>query len=282
MNTKNIQTKLALFALAFALVITGCQKMDRPELGELILDPPPPPYSTLKNFFEFEDNAGDSGQFRMAVTEKNISYVEGVKGKAIKFGEGGYIAQLAVNDSIKTPGSFTLAFWMNGVGPVDGGAQGLFSISKSTEFWGNLDLFLENNNNASDPGEAFLKVHMFNAGVATGNGEEWNETKIPGILNKWSHIAVTYNAANSQFSIYADGQPTAIHNKVLGGGNYGNLKFNDVNGMVIGTYQFQTEPPLSGSKQDWARSFNGAMDNFRFYNVALTDAEVQSLFDNEQ
>lgn len=278
MNIKDFKLKQVLVALTFGLSIAACQKLDRPEFGEIVLDPPPPPYSTLKNFYAFEDNAGDSGQFRMATKAENVTFVEGVNGKAAQIGEGGYILQQAVNDSIKTPGSFTLAFWMNGVGPVVGGAQGLFSISNSAEFWGNLDLFLENNDNGA---EAFLKVHMFNF-THEDKGEEWNEIKLPGALNKWTHIAVTYNAANSQFSLFADGVPTAIHNKVLKGGAYGPMVFKDVNGMVIGTYQFQTDPPLSGSKQDWARSFNGALDQFRFYNVALSDSEVASLVSSEQ
>lgn len=280
MNIKYFKLKHVLLMVTLGLSLATCQKMDRPEFGEIVLDPPPPPYSVLKNYYAFEDNAGDSGQFRMATKAENVTYVDGVNGKAVQIGDGGYVLQQAVNDSIKTPGSFTLAFWMNGAGPVTGGAQGLFSISNSVEFWGNLDLFLENHD-AGGPDEAFLKVHMFNYNAADGKGEEWNEIKIPGSLNKWTHIAVTYNAANSQFSIYADGAPTAIHNKVLGGGNYGNLKFDNVNGMVIGTYQFQTEPPLSGSKQDWARSFNGALDQFRFYNIALSDGEVSQLFQSQ-
>ena len=278
MNFKNINCAHVLIALIFGLTMTACQKMDRPEMGEPVLDPPPPPYSILKNLFEFEDNAGDSGQFQMKTSTVNVSYVEGIKGKAAKIGAEGYILQAAVNDSIKTPGSFTVAFWMNGTGPVVGGAQGLFSISNKGEFWGNLDLFLENHDNGS---EAYLKVHMFNYNHPP-NGEQWGEAKIPGALNKWTHIAVTYDAATSELSMYADGVPTALHKKVLMEGNYGDLKFNEVNGMVIGTYQFQTNPSLGKEgKQDWARSFNGALDQFRFYNVALSEADVKSLFDNK-
>ena len=39
---------------------------------------------------------------------------------------------------------------MKGVGPVQGGAQGLFAISNKTEFWGNLELFMENHDNGSE------------------------------------------------------------------------------------------------------------------------------------
>lgn len=281
MNIKKIKIKYVLAAVGLALIIPACQKMSRPEFGEIVLDPPPPPYSTLKNFFAFEENAGDSGQFRMKTDVTNVTYVDGIDGKAAKIGEGGYIVQKAVNDSLKNPGSYTIAFWMNGVGPVSGGAQGLFALSKSTEFWGNIEIFLENDD--ADPDEAYLKVHMFNTNASDGKGEAWNEVKIPGALNKWTHIAVTYNAANSQFSIYADGAPTSVHNVVLDGGNYGDLVFADVSGMVIGTYAFQTDPSLTNhGPEDWARSFNGALDNFRFYNVALSDAEVNSLFTNHK
>ena len=270
----------ALFLLTVVMAFSACQKMDKPGLDNLIFDPPPPPYSPLKHWWSFEDNIGDSGQYRSKPTSKNISYVTGVTGKAVQIGTGGYFLVSNVNDSLKTLGSYTLSFWMNGVGPVQNGAQGLFSLSNKNQFWGNIDLFLENLNEGAT---AFLKVHMFNTNASDGKGEEWNEVKIPNALNKWTHIAITYNAANSQFSIYADGQPTAINQKVLGGGNYGALKFQDVNGMVVGTYQFQTSPSLTNhGPEDWAKSFNGALDQFRFYNIPLTAAQVTELYNSKQ
>jgi len=289
--------RVLLFSIAslliFGVAFTSCQKMERPELKELVLDPPPPPYNELKSFWSFENNTTDEGENKLTGTANNLTYVAGISGQAIKVGAGGYLLLKAAGDTVKYPneffgipsdtlaqlGSFTISFWMNGVGPVDGGAQGLFSISNKNEFWGNLDLFLENDNNAADQSEAFLKVHMFNAGVASGNGEQWNEIKIPAALNKWTYIAVTYNAISSQLSIYANGQPTAINNKVLDGGNYGPLKFKNVNGMVLGTYQFQTSPSLTNhGPESWARSFNGSLDQFRLYNRALSPAEISDLF----
>ena len=280
MKLKNKLAIQALFLLTVVMAFSACQKMDKPGLDNLIFDPPPPPYSPLKHWWSFEDNIGDSGQYRSKPTSKNISYVTGVTGKAVQIGTGGYFLVSNVNDSLKTLGSYTLSFWMNGVGPVQNGAQGLFSLSNKNQFWGNIDLFLENLNEGAT---AFLKVHMFNTNASDGKGEEWNEVKIPNALNKWTHIAITYNAANSQFSIYADGQPTAINQKVLGGGNYGALKFQDVNGMVVGTYQFQTSPSLTNhGPEDWAKSFNGALDQFRFYNIPLTAAQVTELYNSKQ
>jgi hypothetical protein len=296
-NMKLYKTSLygLFFMIAFCLVITSCQKLYRPELKQIIKDPDPPPYQALKSFFAFENSVTDQGENKLNGTTKNVSYAAGVTGQAIKIGADGYVLYKAIGDSVKYPnefiglpadtlanlGSFTLAFWMNGAGPVQGGAQGLFAISHKTQFWGNLEVFLENWSNAADASEAFLKVHLFNDN-RPANGEQWNEVKIPGVLNKWSHIAVTYNAANSQFSIYANGAATGIVNKVLDGGNYGKIKFKDFNGMVLGSFAFQTTPSLTNhGPEGWAKSFNGSLDQFRIYNQALSAGEIVALYNSK-
>lgn len=286
------------YVITFCLLITSCQKLHRPELGEIIQDPTPPPYNALKNYWQFENNPNDEGESKLSVTSKNISYVAGISGQAVKIGADGYILLKAVGDTVKYPnefvalpadtlrnlGSFTVSFWMNVPGPVQGGAQGVFAISHKTQFWGNLEIFLENWSNAADPSEAFLKIHMFNAGVATGNGEQWNEPKIPGVLNKWSHIAITYDAATSEFSVIANGQPVpGFNKKVLAGGSYGKIKFNEFNGMVLGNYAFQTTPSLTNhGPETWARALNGSLDQFRLYNRALSATEVADLFNTKK
>jgi hypothetical protein len=137
-------------------------------------------------------------------------------------------------------------------------------------------MFLENHNNGD---EAFLKLHMFNANAPDGKGENWIEVKIPDALNKWTHIAVTYDETNSQLTIYADGEPTEVNQKVLSGGNYGPLEFENVVGMAIGTWAFETTPTLaSHGQEDWAKSFKGSLDQFRIYTKALTTAEVNNLY----
>jgi hypothetical protein len=272
----------AALVVICSVSITSCQKMDRPPLTELIVDPPPPPYNPLKSFWAFEDNAGDSGENKLGASATDVQFVEGKKGKGAKFGTAGYVLAPAVNDTIKNLGSFTVAFWMNGPGPVTGGAQGLFSISNKNEFWGNLDFFLENHD-TGPADEAFLKIHMFNDKGAGGNGEEWTELKIPGVLGKWTHIALTYDELTSKLTLYKDGQPTSVNGKVLGGGNYGKVKYKDVNGIVIGNYQFQTNPTLTNhGPEAWAKPFAGTMDQVRLYNKALSATEVGALFTNNE
>lgn len=272
--------------IIFGMIITSCQKLDRPELKELILDPPPPPLTILnsKSYWHFDGNARDTGEYRLETTTKNVSFVSGVtEGQAAQIGADGYLSISSVNDGLKAPGSFTVAFWMNGAaGPVQGGAQGLFAISNSTQFWGNFEIFLENYNDPADANAVFMKMHLLNANV-TGGGEEWiqdDNVKIKNVLGKWTHIAITYNAASSTFSVYKDG--TLATSKVLGGGSYGDLKFDNVTGMVLGSFAFQTTPSFTNhGPEPWAKSFNGALDQFRIFTVALSAAEVNNLFTNK-
>ena len=298
---KFLKISLASFSamIIFGLAITSCQKLDRPVLKELILDPPPPPYDPEKSFFAFENNTTDAGENKLTTTTSNVSYVAGINGQAVKIGAGGYVLSTlsgsntdangfisVPHDTLANLGSFTIAFWMNGAGatgggPITDGAQGLFAISAQDQFWGNLEIFLENYNDPLDPNAVWLKIHMFNSGVS-GGGEDWtadDNTKLNDVLNKWTHIALTYDAATSKMNLYKDGVVTAVHDKVLGGGTYGKVKFSGVTGMVIGSFAFQTNPSLTNhGPESWAKSFNGALDQFHIYNSALSASEVNNLF----
>jgi hypothetical protein len=279
--------------LLSVLSFSSCQKMDRPEMGEIIQDPEPPPYNPLKSFWSFENNTNDAGENNLTVTEKNVSYVDGINGKAIQFGTDGYMLMTGIGDTVTfsngyvslpvdtlaSPGNLSFSFWMNVPGPVDGGAQGVFSFSNGKEFWGNFDMFLENNNNTADPSEAFIKLHMYNANAPSGQNEQWSEIKVPGVLNKWTHIGITYDSATAMLNLYVDGVLTGL-SKTLAGGDYGKLKYNDFKGLVIGSYQFMTDPSLTSNhgREDWAKSIKGPIDQFRIYNTALTAAEINDLF----
>lgn len=286
---------VGLSAIFFAsLIITSCQKLERPPLGELILDPGPPPLQLLgaKSYWPFDGTATDTGEYQLSTVTNNISFVPGVTyvlgvtgGSAAQIGAGGYVLIPNLNNSLTAPGSLSLAFWMNGAtGPVQGGAQGVFAISNSTQFWGNLEIFLENYVDAADPNAVFMKIHMFNANVS-GGGEQWiqnDDVKLKNVLGKWTHIALTYDAATSKLTLYKDGMPTAVNNLVLGGGTYGDLKFDNASGMVLGSFAFQTNPSLTThGPEPWAKSFNGALDQFRIYTKALSSAEVKNLYDNK-
>src|SRR6478609_7196177 len=196
----------SLVAMVAVVSFPSCQKMDRPEMGEIIQDPEPPPYNPLKSFWSFEDNTDDAGENGLTEETKNVTYITGANGKAINFGADGYMLMSAVGDTVTfpngyvslpydtlaNPGSISFSFWMNVPGPVNTGAQGVFSMSNGKEFWGSFDMFLENYENAADPTEAYIKFHMYNANAPSDQNEQWSELKVPNVLSKWTHIGITY------------------------------------------------------------------------------------------
>lgn len=276
------------------LLVTSCQKLDRPALGDYPEDPPPPELQILgaKSYWAFDGNYRDTGEFKMETKAKSVALVPGVTvvpdvtgGQAVQILDKGYLMSTDVPDALKNPGSFTIAFWMNGAtGPVQGGAQGIFAISKSTQFWGNLEIFLENYKDDADPNAVFMKIHLYNANIS-GGGETWlanDDVKLKDVLGKWTHIALTYDGATSKISLYKDGVVTNVNGMELGGGGYGDIKWDDVTGLAIGSFAFQTSPSLTNhGPESWAKSFNGALDQFRIYTKALSATEVKNLYDNK-
>jgi hypothetical protein len=266
---------LLVVALVLSVIlgfgITSCQKMERPALV-IIPDPPPPPYNPLKSYFAFENNVVDSGELKLTATASNVTYAAGVSGQAMQGAANSYVLLSTPGDTLKNLGSYTISFWMNS-GPATN-ATGIFAISNTKEFWGNLEIFLEGY--SVDATTAFLKVHMFNKNAA--DKENWAEVKIPNVFGKWSHIAITYDGATSTFKIFGNG--ATVVNSVLKNGAYGPIAFADAGGAVIGAMQFMTTPSLTTNHgaEPWARNFSGSLDQFRIYNKALSDAEVTTLF----
>ena len=90
MKLSNKLTTITTTAIALCLAFSSCQKMERPVLKELILDPDPPAYNELKAFWSFENNLTDAGESKFVATANAVTYVPGVTGQAAKIGTGGY------------------------------------------------------------------------------------------------------------------------------------------------------------------------------------------------
>ena len=110
----------------------------------------------------------------------NAKFAEdGIAGMAYQGAENAYILAKTpsiLENNMPTIGDLTVAFWMRTTKNTS--AQGLFSIPNSIKFWGNFDIFLENNNSET---QAFFKVHIFNQ-TAKENDERWVEAKIDDIF----------------------------------------------------------------------------------------------------
>jgi hypothetical protein len=299
---------VCLTGLAMVFTISSCQKGFDPKTyapskplptyggysGSKEIEP-----SSLVDYFPFSGSVTDSMGNLSGTTAGNITFGPGVSGKAYQGAVNSYVVFPNAGPG-KNLQSYTLAFWMNS--PKTAGlARGIFSFNNPTDFWGSLDIYLDNPGPTDPNGDTLLfKVHMTNAsGVAFAG--YYLASKVPNAINTWTHMVVTYDAGSSVINIYQNAAPIGItgvagtKGYVVGpaipGSDptkppvipYGPLKFPTTE-AVMGTWQFQTNPSLttSATAQSWAESYTGLLDNFRIYNKALSAAEVSALYNLEK
>lgn len=236
------------------------------------------PDTSLKMYLSFdEEDIRDKGEYGFLVADNgNAKFVaDGVNGTAYQGASSSYIlakTPSVLESTIPNIGSCTVAFWMKAVKNTT--AQGLFSIPNSVKFWGNFDIFLENNNSET---QAFFKMHILNQ-TSKADDERWVEAKIDNVFgDNWVHMAFVYDGKSSTVTIYRNGE--SAFTKELA--SCGELKFNDVAAsLAIGAFQLSTKPSLTtgAGAQTWASNFPGQLDQFRFYDEAVPASEIQRLY----
>lgn len=321
---KNKFLKAGTLLLAASFMSIGC-------MDSIDKDNPAIPYPEIGGYENSDDIAASNLltklSFENDFTDKNnninsaaltkVGYTTGVKGFAYN-GSSSEARYAVANASSTITGlnNFTIAFWMksdNTVSPnppgQGKGAQGIFTIVRPTEFWGGINLFIENPD-TSKPDRIRLKL-----GVENGrSGVNWKGQSVianlDGYKGKWVHVAFVYDAKQSKCFVYQDGEPAknldGFAYSPAGGALtgyaswfaedpgsidntkkaplYGDVQLVGTNGKVVfGNHQFETVPPQNnGSQQDWATSYAGQLDEFRIYNTALGSADVMALYKLEK
>ena len=305
----NISMIKKTFGIIFILTVLGCQDMDRPELGDYPEDEDLGYENSdavaadhLVTKLSFDDNLLDFKANINGIIGTNVGYAAGVKKNA--YSGSSSQARYAIGDGtskITTLNSFTIAFWLNSANTVpDGGdpgqgkgAQGIFSIVRPTEFWGGINVFLENQD-TSHPDRLRVKLGLENG----RDGVVWRGQGIimdvDNSKNIWIHVVLSYNSETSTASCYTNGTlvTSAVWYASDPGGptnpnnapKYGDFVMAGTNGKVVfGTHPFETTPPLNGGGDEgWATSLVGLLDEFRIYDSALTNPEVTALYKLEK
>lgn len=277
MYIKNNLVKTALFAIALGIAGAGCQKMERPELGDYPKDTNPPG-GPLKFYTAFENTNVDSMRANFGVNT-NITYMDGITGKGIQAPANGYVVYGSAND-FKNSQSFTVAFWMkkNGPNAAGGGTNFAFGTSTTEGFWHQMSMFMLFED-AGNPSSSDLAAVKFSV------QDQWYEfvgaKRIPNLLNnQWHHLAITFDQTNSTFSFYMDGAPFNIPGGLPANfgkftNNGGVMNLTKMGGLVVGGPGHWAAGKTPDS---WMGNFNGQIDQFRLYGTALTAAEVNSLY----
>lgn len=265
--------KSLIAAILITAGLTSCQKMERPKLV-IIPDDVAKLNGPLQRNLWFEDSGIDSIYYEKGVAS-NVAYEAGVQGKAYK-GATNAMMVFGAGAKIGSMTSFTVAFWMN-TQKHTGGAQSIFMLGRSSDFWGNMFALVEGNDNTAD-NSMLLKFNFAGNWVEFNNNNGLN--RLPDMYGKWKHIAFRYDEKTSVFSLFVDGEkyaiPDAVANRMKDNKPLGALQFIDPSKFVIGA--FQQHAGVSGNPDGWMLRYTGLLDQFKVFTVAITDAEIKALF----
>ena len=272
MNTPYIS--ILFGAMLFGLITGSCQKMERPEMN-IIPDDTARINGPLQLYIPFEESLDDSAQYNKAVEAGSFSFIEGPHGKAYKGSTNSYI-QYPLPQKLADAESFTISFWLN-TSKHTGGAQGIFALPNTTDFWGNIFAIIEGNDSPTD--NSMLLKFAFLGNWIEFNGNN-GVARLPDMYGKWKHLAFSYDARTSRFSAYLDGEqinlPESITNRMKDGKPLGPLKLISPSRFVIGG--FQQHIGVQGTPDSWMLTYNGGLDQFRVYTKALTTAEIKNVY----
>ena len=274
MYFNNKIAKHALLFWAAGLILVSCQKMERPPLGDYPKDTNPPG-GPLKFYAAYDETSVDSIRANFG-SEKNVTYVEGVTGKAMSADATGYIVYPSAND-FKDAKSFTVAFWLkkDGPNPAGAGTAFAFGVSTTIDIWTRMDMFLEfeDAGNPSSKDSAAAKFYL---------KDQWFEfikaKRIPKVLDgQWHHLAFSYDETTSTLTPYLDGAPITGLPDGFGkfNNNGGVVDLSSSAGVVVGGPGHYA---VGKTPDSWMGNFGGAIDQFRLYGTALSASEVSSLF----
>lgn len=278
MNNRNKLTKYGgVLLMAAGLLAAGCQKMDRPALGNYAKDTNPPG-GPLKFYAALDGTTVDSIRANFG-TENNVTYKDGVLGKAMDGTAGGYISYGSAND-FNASTSFTVAFWMKKAGPnaAGGGTSFVFGLATKTDIWTHQDMFLEfeDAGNPSSADSAAAKFYV---------NDQWFEftgaKRMPKVLDgQWHHLAFSFDEKTAMLTTYIDGKVDTNIPADFGKftNNGGKINMTNVAGLVIGA---PGHFAIGKTPDSWMGNFNGMIDQFRLYGTALSASDVAALYANK-
>lgn len=257
-----------MLILLITLAIAACQKMDRPALGDYPKDTNPPG-GPLKFYAALDGVSVDSIRANFA-TDNDVSYVDGVRGKAAKFdvAKRGYILYPSAND-FGSQANFSVSVWINaGTTALKDhvNADGILAFGKSSDFWGNFTLFVDHETSTSDSMvlKAVIGGNFITYEGATG--------RIPKMYdNNWHHLVFTYNHATAEYIFYLDG-------KQYDKRTVKDIAFKDASVMVIGGFQQAGNVQGNYADNTWMSPFPGAIDQVRLYGTVLSASDVAGLY----
>jgi hypothetical protein len=302
--TKNVN-KIALGILT--LILTGglfssCKKDDK-------VAPPDPiggfnnsnevGASSLKAHWTFDGSLNESISNTAPATSSGTSFVTGTKGQAVSLANG-YILYPATIAALNTAniGSVTVSAWVK-TDNNGSTASNVFALTQGTGVqtdWntGVVTMYLETGHAKTT--DDTLVLHSAFSTYATGTrlgGDNINdfgvrETDFKTVkgTNKWVHYVMRYDATGSNIDLFANGILVSNNNfrhRTTGtpAVGIGPIVTTTPAQALIGAFPNSTVGFTKSAAQPWQANFTGQIDEVRFWNSALSDADISALYQLE-
>ena len=192
-----------------------------------------------------------------------LSFVTGLKGKAVQVASPGYINSNITN-TVANLGSFTMTCWIKQPSSLSSGPTTYmpFSLNSAGFSWEQTKFFMLFNNadnSAGSYGKVCLMDQWFD------KGQVW-----PKMLDgNWHHMAITFNGSTGAIRVYVDG---TLLSQSSSSAFAPQTNFGTANSFTLGG-----PDDNANTANGWMNSLSGILDEFRVYNTDLSAAQVQAL-----
>ena len=305
--TKNLSLLMAGGMVLTILAMSSCKKKSS--------DPVLPPIGgynnsnevasgNLKAHWSFDGTSTEAVSATGPTTSLRATYITGIKGQALHLDSGYLLYPASAALSTSALGSNTVSCWIytdnqgNGSRPTGVFALALAGAAQTDWNVGPVNMYLENGRPTSY--DDTLVLHGAFATYVAGNrlgGDNINdygvrETDFKTVhgTNKWVQYILRYDGSGSFVDIYANGVLVSNANfrfKYTGplpGVPFGPIALPTAGSqtqVLVGGFPNNTTGFSASAIQGWQGLFRGSIDELRFYNKALTDAEITALYQLE-
>ena len=230
----------------------------------------------LVAYWSFDDTKNELKTGQAPGTSANNDFATGgVRGKALNL-TAGYLLYPTQFPAFKTDSlkSWTISIWVK---ILNNGSKRtmLFQLARPGMFTGNINFHL---NTQSFPASntTTLRIQPTFLTVGGGTQDNLNNTLSPTIgADKWTHIVLTYDFATGVFNIWADAVKVGgFPNRGTGNSSF---KSYEPSQVIIGS-NYNGIPGMAVSSDVSVAPMTGQIDEIRFFNTALPDAHIKSLF----
>jgi hypothetical protein len=221
--------------------------------------------SNLVAYWGFEGGYVDSVSKTVGTPNHTtaISFVTGLKGKAVQVVSPGYINTNITNTIAKLE-NFTMTCWIKQPSSLSSGPATFmaFSLNSAGFSWEQTKFFMLFNNSDNATG-SYGKIGLMDQWF--DQGQVW-----PKMLDgNWHQMAITFNGGSGALRVYVDGnllsqsKSTALAPQT----NFG----------IANSFTLGGPDDNANSINGWMNSLSGYLDEFRVYNTDLTAVQVQAL-----